>query len=411
MKPRVLFVCQHYAPEAFRSTDIAEYLVESGCEVDVLCGLPNYPRGEWSPGYSYRGPYYEERNGVRVFRAPEIRRKGDTTLRIAANFLSWPLFAGARVRGLLRRYRYDAVFCFQLSPVHMAAPALTAARRQRVPCTLYVLDIWPDNLYSVVDVPPVARRLLQRTANRIYGRADRLIALTPAMREVLASYSGKRVEDIAVVPQFCEDFYAEPIAPGPGVADRFAPGKLNVMYAGNISPAQGLDTLVDAAAIVERRQPGSTQYLVIGDGMSRTALEELVASRGLTHCISFVGATPAADIPRYAVHADVLFAGFAGHPALDLTIPGKYSSYCAAGKPLLIAMGGEGARVTIENGTGLVSRPDDPEALASNIESFLAMPASERADMGRRSSDLYRTAFRRDSCLEQVRAITLRGRE
>ena len=409
MKPRVLLVCQHYAPEAFRSTDMAEFLVEQGCEVDVLCGLPNYPRGVWSPGYSYRGPYSEVRNGVRVFRAFEIRRRNDTSLRIAANFLSWPIFASHRVRGLLKRNRYDAILCFQLSPVQMAKPALKAARLQRVPCTVYVLDIWPDNLYSVVSVPKLMRRMLQRTSNRVYRDADRLIALTPAMRDVLAEYSGKYPEDIAVVPQFCEDFYAEPVEPSPEVAALFDAGRLSILYAGNISPAQGLETLVEAAVIVERRRPGSTQYVVVGDGMSRAAVQQRCESLGVAHCMSFVGSVPAPDIPQYAGLADVLFAGFAGHPALDLTIPGKYASYCAAGKPLLIAMGGEGARITREHRTGLVSRPDDASELARNIEAYLDMPPSARAELGDHSRDLYRQLFRRDASLRQVQAFALEG--
>jgi glycosyltransferase involved in cell wall biosynthesis len=409
MKPRVLLVCQHYAPESFRSTDIAEYFVENGCEVDVLCGLPNYPRGVWSPGYSYKGPYFEERNGVRVFRAFEVRRKNDTAFRIAANFLSWPFFASRRLRGLLKRNRYDAVLSFQLSPVHMAKPALKAARRLKVPCTIYVLDIWPDNLYSVMSVPKFAQRMLQRTANRIYAKADRIVALTPAMRDVLARYSGKRAADIAVIPQFCEDFYAERPEPAPDVVALFDTDRFNILYAGNISPAQGLDNLVEAAALVEEQRPGSTHYVIVGDGMSRAAVERRCEALGVAHRMSFVGSVPAPDVPQYALQADVLFAGFAGHAALDLTIPGKYASYCAAGKPLLVAMGGEGARVTQEHQTGLVSPPDDAAALATNIQTFLAMSAAQRAEMGAHSSNLYQQMFRRDGNLRKLQSVVLEG--
>jgi hypothetical protein len=42
-KEKILVVCQHYWPETFRITDICEGLVENGYEVDVLCGIPNYP--------------------------------------------------------------------------------------------------------------------------------------------------------------------------------------------------------------------------------------------------------------------------------------------------------------------------------------------------------------------------------
>ena len=73
-KPKVLVVGQHFWPEGFRINDICDYFVEHGVEVEVLCGLPNYPQGEFYPGYSLRGPYRESHNGIKVFRATEIPR-------------------------------------------------------------------------------------------------------------------------------------------------------------------------------------------------------------------------------------------------------------------------------------------------------------------------------------------------
>ena len=40
----------------FRINDIVEGFVQDGLSVDVLCGLPNYPKGEWFDGYSADGP-------------------------------------------------------------------------------------------------------------------------------------------------------------------------------------------------------------------------------------------------------------------------------------------------------------------------------------------------------------------
>lgn len=52
--------------------------MQDGLAVDVLCGLPNYPHGEWFDGYSADGPFEESYKGARVFRAREIPRKGNT---------------------------------------------------------------------------------------------------------------------------------------------------------------------------------------------------------------------------------------------------------------------------------------------------------------------------------------------
>ena len=56
---RVLVVTQHFWPENFRINDIVEGFLADGLEVDVLCGLPNYPKGEWFDGYGPHGPFEE----------------------------------------------------------------------------------------------------------------------------------------------------------------------------------------------------------------------------------------------------------------------------------------------------------------------------------------------------------------
>ena len=78
MQKRILVVTQHYWPENFRINDIVEGFVADGIQVDVLCGLPNYPKGEWFDGYRYTGPRTQLHEGVCVYRAGEIPRKGNS---------------------------------------------------------------------------------------------------------------------------------------------------------------------------------------------------------------------------------------------------------------------------------------------------------------------------------------------
>ena len=145
MQKRILVVTQHFWPEAFRVNDLVEGFVQDGLAVDVLCGLPNYPAGEWFAGYRYSGPRKESYKGAAVYRGGEVRRKGNGGLRIFLNYVSWPFFA------LFNLWRlpggYSAVLCYNTSPVLMSFPALVYAKLHRVPFTNYVLDLWPENLY------------------------------------------------------------------------------------------------------------------------------------------------------------------------------------------------------------------------------------------------------------------------
>ena len=401
---RILVVSQHYWPENFRVTDLCEGLVAQGIQVDVLCGLPNYPLGKWYEGYRYTGPRRQEHNGVNIIRAGEIPRRGNTGPMIFLNYVSWPLFALFSLPRL--RGKYDAVLCYNTSPVLMSFPAILYAKLHRVPLTNYVLDIWPENLYSVLPVKnKVLRSIAQAVSNWHYRRADRLIAMSDSLRRRLAQVSRKPEESIAVIPQYCEDFYAAPADPGE-LAEKFA-GRFNLVFTGNFSPAQSLDTVIRAAVKARGMGAENLRILMVGDGMSRNALEALVDELNARDTVVFTGSVPPADVPRYTTLAHGLVASLSASPDLGMTVPAKIASYMAAAKPLLASMDGEGARAVEAAGCGFTSPAEDSDALAKNMLALYQTGEAERAALGQKAFAWYQTNYRRRAVLDQLEDFLL----
>lgn len=413
---RILVVSQHFWPESFRISDIVSGFVESGIEVDVLCGIPNYPQGEWFEGYSYRAPRRQQYEGAEIFRAGEIRRKGNTGIRIFLNYVSFPvisLFTLPKLRGR----RYDAVFCYETSPVMMMLPAIIAARRNKVPLTTYVLDLWPDNLYSVLPIKnKLLRAVAQGVSNWFYRRSDRLIAMSEKLsHRLLDVTSGKgRNPEIFVIPQYCEDFYAQKTS-CPEVESAFL-GKaengkpfFNILFAGNLSPAQDLENLIAAMQIVHSKKEIQVRVVIVGDGMSLEPLKNIVAQQNLESSIIFCGRQPAEDIPKWTTAADVLFAGLLKSDNLGLTVPAKITSYFAAGKPILVAADGEARRAAEESGAALISPAGDSQALADNIIRLATMEKPELDKMGLAGTQSYTTHYKRDRLLKQLENVILKG--
>ena len=83
---KILIVSQHYYPDPFSITTIAEYLVKKGHDVTVLTGKPNYGYYRIVPGYEHLD--YEILNGVKIYRVNVILRKG-TKMSIVKNYLSF----------------------------------------------------------------------------------------------------------------------------------------------------------------------------------------------------------------------------------------------------------------------------------------------------------------------------------
>jgi colanic acid biosynthesis glycosyl transferase WcaI len=430
MGKKILVVTQHFWPENFRINDIVEGFLADGIEVDVLCGLPNYPKGEWFAGYSEAGPWEETWHGAHVYRCREIPRTGNSSKAIFLNYISWPWYA----RWALGRLPggYDAVLCYNTSPVLMSWPAIHAARKFHAPLTNYVMDIWPENLYSVLNVQnKFLRAVAKGTSDWLYRRADRLIAMSPGLEARLRERVGEKnargcrqaEKHYTVIPQYCEDFYAEPACDE--ALSRLNIGRFTLMFAGNFSPAQSLGTLLHAMALVKRAAEAAPEnrtlnrlcpngkhvsrihLLLVGDGMSRPALEQLAQTLHLEDCVTFYGSVPPQEIPALAGACDALAVSLSDSPDLGLTIPAKLASCMACRKPLLVSLSGEGAKAAAQSGGALVSPACDEEALAKNILALAALPETERSRMGSASFAYYQAHYRRAELLRQLEEFVL----
>ena len=403
---KILVVTQHFWPENFRINDIVEGFLQDGIAVDVLCGLPNYPKGEWFPGYSATGPFEEEWHGAHLYRCKEVPRRGNTSANIFLNYVSWPWYAAHALHRLPGRY--DAVFCFNTSPVLMCWPAIRYAKKHHISFTNYVLDIWPENLYSVLNVKNKAlRAIAQGVSDALYKKADRLIAMSEPLQQRLCQRTGMPPQKIAVIPQYCEDFYAVP-QPDAALQAQFG-GRFNLVFTGTFTPAQSLETVITAVQDARSRGADMLHLLLVGDGMSRAALEAKVKELHAEDAVTFYGSVPATDIPKFTALADALIVCLSDSPDLGLTVPAKVASYMAAGKPVLASMDGAGNAAVAAAG-GLSSPACDAAALADNLLALTRMDAAQRAAMGQSAKEYYLAHYRRSELLRKLEHFILEGR-
>ena len=400
MKKRILIVSQHFWPENFRISDIAAGFVENDIEVDVVCGIPNYPNGIVPQGYGMFTNKHQKYRGADVYRTWEITRKGNTNLRIFLNYVSYPFFATFKLLGFLGK-KYDAVFCYETSPVYMIFPAIVYSKLKKVPLTTYVLDLWPENLYSVLKLKsPFLRGVAKSTSDWHYRKSDKLIAMSDSLREKLLKVTGKSPDRVVTIPQYCETFY-EADEYDRRLAEKYA-GRFRIVYAGNISPAQNLEVAVEAAKILKEKGIDDILFVIVGDGMSKKRIEELVEKEGVSDMFEFTGSKRVTDMPKYHTLADRLLAPLAKSDDLGLTVPTKITSYLAGGRPILTCIDGEGSLEVERAGAGLTARAGDSQKLAENILALHAMSDEERRAMGRRARRYHMEYHQREKVLRQL---------
>ncbi len=400
-KKRILVVCQHFWPESFRINDICDFFVEKECQVEVLCGLPNYPQGSFPSGYGYFKHRKQLHNGINIRRAFEIPRGNNTNIRIFLNYVSFPLASLFHIPRLLTK-KYDKIFIYQLSPVMMSIAGIIVGKLKNTETTMYVLDLWPENLFSVL---PVKNKLFRKLAFSVshwhYKHVDKLIVLSEKMKSQLITVTKISEDKIIVLPQTCEKIYETEVH-DKNLAKRFATG-FNIVYAGNISPAQSFETVIAAAQSLKSDGIDDINWIIVGDGMSKKWLEAEVAKAGLQDIFYFEGHKPIADIPKYTDIADILIGCLVKSDLLETAIPAKVMSYIASGKPLVLAMDGEAK--TLVNETiqcGFASPSDDSDVFCANITRMHQLTHSQRASMGKLARDYHFEHFERSIILTKL---------
>ncbi len=392
---KILVVTQHYWPENFRINDITDYLVEHNCDIDVLCGIPNYPKGKFFEGYSYLKNKHQNHNGINVNRVFELPRGNNSNLSIFLNYISFPLASLFHIPKLLT-LKYDKIFLFQTSPVMMAIAGIIVGRIKKTETTMYVLDLWPENLFSVLNVKStILRKLAARVSLWHYNHVNKLIVLSEKMKSLLIAATNLPEEKIIVIPQVCEKIYEKDIQ-DKTLSSRFKEN-FNIVFTGNISPAQSFETIVDAAKKLKISGIKDINWIIVGDGMYRGWLEDRVKKAGLSDCFYFEGMKPITDIPKYTTVADMLIGCLVKSDLLEATIPAKVMSYIAAGRPIVLAMDGEVQDLINKKiKCGYAGPTNDVDKLVNNIKKVRSMSKIDRAKMGKRAKNYHFKHFERN---------------
>lgn len=371
---RVLIVSQHFWPETFRINDVASSLCAEGCDVRVLTGKPNYPDGRIFPGYSMWGSLTETMDGILVHRVPLIPRKAGGALRLIANYLSFIAAAASYGPGLLGAWRPEVVLTYGTSPILQAIAAIRIARWTRARTIVWTQDLWPESLSATGFVHnPRVLAVVAHAVRWIYRRTDLVLVASEAFVAPVRALAGNT--RVVVHPNPTAGTIDAAAGKGLALSPAF-----DIVFAGNFGAAQGLGVVLDAA----ERLGGlpDLRFVLVGSGRLDRWLRAEVARRGL-HNVVFAGRFEAHEMPAILGQASALLVTLGADPVLALTLPSKLQSYLAAGRPILAALDGEGARVVRESGAGLVVPAENGEALADAVRVLYGLDPHARDAMGR----------------------------
>ena len=372
--------------------------MDRGHAVTVLTGIPNYPSGQFFPGYGLSRHRHEIWKGVEVVRVPLISRGNGGRLRLALNYISFALMASLFGPLQLRR-SYDVIFVHEPSPITVGIPAIAMRKRTQAPILFWVLDLWPESITAAGGVrAPWVLGLLTGLTRWIYGHCERVLVASRAFIPRVGAM-GVAEERIAYFPNWAENVFQPSTAAEPPVP--LSPG-FRVMFAGNIGVAQDFPAILEAAE--QLKDYPDIHWIVLGDGHVARWVREEVVRRGIGATVHLLGNYPPEQMPQFFAHADAMLVSLKPDPVFSLTVPAKLQAYMACGRPIIAMLDGEGARIVEEAGAGVTCPAGGGRALAEAVLEMARLSPQTRALMGTQARAYSIANFEREKIFRRLEA-------
>jgi colanic acid biosynthesis glycosyl transferase WcaI len=393
-KPRIILLMQFYDPEpVYKGQAFAEAIAKAGYEVEVVTGFPNYPGGKIYDGYRIRPIQRSQENSVAITRLAIYPSHDKSKVGRVLNYVSFMLSAFFYLTIFARRA--DLVYAYH-PPLTVGLAAAASRIFRRNPVVVDIHDLWPDTLSATGMISNLRiLKVVEMTCNWMYRRVQHIVLHSHGFREEMLK-RGVPSEKMTTVIGWTHE-------PAESAARLVVPENmkdlrgLKILYAGNVGPAQALDTVLDAAHMLQSRgQSETATFCILGLGLALDALKDKARSLGLENVV-FLPRVPPSEVEGYLAAADVLLMHLRDTPLFALNMPSKAQAYMLAAKPILIGVRGEVEKLLIDAQAGVSVPPENPRAMADVVLSLAAMPLVERDKLGENA----RAYYWRELCMKK----------
>jgi len=396
-KLKILFVSQYFYPENFKGNDIVFDFIKRGHEVTVLTAIPNYPDGQFYKGYGLFKKQSELINGVKVFRTPVFPRRNGRGINIILNYLSF-IVTSYFICFFRLRKDFDLIFVQQLSPITVALPAIFMKKKCKAKIYMWVLDLWPDSFVALSGIRnKIALKIIDKLVKFIYRNTDVFLV---SSKSFVNSIKLKLEQDKEMhwLPNWADeieydniDYHSLPLYPE----------GFNVVFAGNIGDAQGLNYVLESAKITPE-----INWIFLGSGRYLEYLKKVIINDNIKNAF-VLGRFPVERMDYFYEKADAMLVSLDSNPVFSMTVPAKIQSYMSKGKVILGMLDGEGNSLINELGIGIAVNSNDFIALAKSAIKIKTLPVEERKKIELKSKIEYQKKFSKEMNLNRLENILL----
>lgn len=388
---KVIYFAEHFTTPklggAVRPYQMAKRLIHNGHQVTMVCGGDHkmFNLTATSKKNIYRGDV----DGINVVQISLPYSNNDSVAKRAVTFLKFAI----KAMGLALKEDYDLLFATS-TPLTDGLPGIVAKWFRGKKFVFEVRDLWPELPKALGMKNPFLLWGMSVLEKRSYHAANACIGLSPGICEGIKRRSQKG-KPIAMIPNGCDLDLFSPSNEKPDVISGVKPSDTVAVFTGAHGIANGLDAVLDMAAVLKARGREDVKLVFVGEGKMKQHLVERAEKEQLDNCI-FMSHMPKKELNDVMKRADIGLMILANVPAFYYgTSPNKFFDYIASGLPVVNNYPGWLADMINENKCGIAIEPEKPELFADAVIKLAENPEL-REECGKNGRALAEREFARD---------------
>jgi glycosyltransferase involved in cell wall biosynthesis len=388
---KVLLYSPIFSPENSRINVFVKELKKIGHDITVITSIPNYPKGDFFPGYGYFKKRNEITDGIKIHRCFTIPRKNGSKFNLLFNYISI-LFGGLITTTKLRNLNFDIVFVFQVSPISIALPAIYLKFFKKKKIIIWTLDLWPESIKVGGNLKTnFLSNIFKPLVKFIYKQVDIILISSPGFKNKIKKYSISD-EKIIYFPQWVDQFPVN----NPIINLVLPNDCFKIFFAGNFGESQNLIKVIEAFSLIKNDK---IKLYLVGSGRKKNEIVNYIKNNNVTNA-HLIGQYKYDEMPHVLYHANAFIISLKKNEIFELTIPAKLQTYMSLGKPIISFASGITNSIVSESGSGISIESNDVQGLQKAIEKISSEDLTVLNKMGNNAKRYALENFSKESLLK-----------
>lgn len=269
---------------------------------------------------------------------------------------------------LLKKKKYNIIHA--KNPFSSILPALLLKRFVGKTKIIYdIRGLWVDFGVRAKRIPKIIAPLLNKLDNFCMNRADKIIAISDELRDILVRRGVKYTNIVVIVGDGVDVLKAKSFTKKE-IMDVFSIDGKVVGYVGSIGKARGSERILESFEILKKQVDFEVNLVMVGPFSNKYEARDfknLVTKMGLEKSVFFTGYIPHSEALQYMKSFDVVVAYHEGDfNFYNVAVPTKILEYMAT-KRSIVATNHKMYRNLLTHQKNAYLTDQNPEAFAQGI--------------------------------------------